>query len=195
VDDVSELLRAWSDGDHRALDALTPIVYAELRRLAGRYMRRERPDHSLQATSLIHEAYLRLVDYRRMRWQNRAHFFAISAQVMRRILVDHARRRNLKRGRGVQHVPLDAEAIFTQQPSADLIALDQAMSALEQLDPRKVKVVELRFFGGLSIEETAAVLNVSAVTVRRDWSTAKVWLYREIAGLDTDGPDAVDKAR
>lgn len=195
MEDVSQLLRQWSDGDEHALDALTPIVYAELRQLARRYMKRERPDHSLQATALIHEAYLRLVDYRRMQWQNRAHFFAVSAQVMRRILVDHARRHNLKRGRGIQHLSLDAAAVVAGERSADLVALDDAMRSLEELDPRKVKVVELRFFGGLSVEETAAVLNVSPVTVRRDWSSAKVWLYRELAGQEGDGPSPVENAR
>ncbi len=195
MEDVSELLRAWSDGDQRALDALTPVVYAELRRLAARYMRRERPGHSLQTTALIHEAYLRLADYRRMQWQNRAHFFAVSAQVMRRILVDHARRHNLKRGRGVEHVSLDEAAIVGEDRAADLVALDDAMRALEKVDPRKVKVVELRFFGGLTVEETSAVLDVSPVTVRRDWTTAKLWLYRELAGEQRDEPRAVEDAR
>ena len=181
AEDVSELLRAWSDGDQRALDGLTPIVYAELRRLAHRYMRRERPDHSLQTTALLNEAYIRLVDYKRMQWQNRAHFFAVSAQLMRRILVDHARRNNVKRGRGVLHVPLDETALVGER-LGNLVALDDALTALGQVDPRKVQVVELRFFGGLSVDETARVLKVSPVTVRRDWSSAKVWLYRELAG-------------
>jgi len=181
AEDVTALLRAWSDGDQQALDGLTPIVYAELRRLARRYMKRERPDHSLQATALVNEAYLRLVDCTRMQWQNRAHFFAVSAQLMRRILVDHARRNNVKRGRGVRHVAFD-EAVVVQEPAANLVALDDAMHALAQVDPRKVQVVELRFFGGLSVDETAHVLDVSPVTVRRDWSSAKIWLYRELTG-------------
>ena len=135
--DVSALLRAWSDGDHRALDALTPVVYAELRRLAHRYMRRERADHSLQTTALVNEAYIRLVDYKRMQWQNRAHFFAVSAQLMRRILVERARRQNLKRGRGVQHVPLDETAVVSDDPAVDFKALDDALHALARVDPRK----------------------------------------------------------
>ena len=180
--DVSTLLRAWSDGDHRALDALTPIVYAELRRLAHRYMRRERADHSLQTTALVNEAYIRLVDYKRMQWQNRAHFFAVSAQLMRRILVERARRHNVKRGRGVQHVPLDETAVVSDDPSVDFIALDDALNALARVDPRKVQVVEMRFFGGLTVDETAVVLRISSVTVRREWSAAKIWLYRELTG-------------
>jgi RNA polymerase sigma-70 factor, ECF subfamily len=170
---VSGLLRAWSGGDRDALDKLTPIVYDELHRLARRYMRRERTGHILQTTALVNEAYMRLVDYKNMKWQNRAHFFAVSAQLMRRILVEHARRRNLKRGRGVQHVSLEETAIVDGERDTDLMALDDAMVALARLDPRKVQVVELRFFGGLSVEETAEVLKVSPVTVMRDWSTAK----------------------
>jgi len=184
---VSGLLRAWGDGDRAALDRLTPIVYDELHRLAQRYMRRERPGHSLQTTALVNEAYVRLVDYKRMQWQNRAHFFAVSAQLMRRILVEHARRHNLKRGGGVQHVSLDETAIVGGDQSADLMALDEAMVALARLDPRKVRVVEMRFFGGLSVEETAEVLKVSSVTVMRDWSTAKAWLYRGLTGGTTNG--------
>jgi len=182
IGEVSGLLRAWGDGDRGALDRLTPIVYDELRRLASHYMRGERPGHSLQATALVNEAYVRLVDYKGMQWQNRAHFFAVSAQLMRRILVDHARRHNMKRGGGVQHVSLDETAIVGGDRAADLVALDDALDALARLDSRKVQVVELRFFGGLSVEETAEVLKVSAVTVMRDWSTAKAWLYRELSG-------------
>ena len=187
VGEVSELLRAWSDGDRAALDSLTPIVYGELHRLAGRYMKGERPGHSLQTTALVNEAYMRLVDYKNMRWQNRAHFFAVSAQLMRRILVDHARRRNLKRGGGVQHVSLDQTAIVGSERAADLVALDDAMNLLAKLDPRKVRVVEMRFFGGLSVEETAEILKVSAVTVMRDWNTAKAWLYRELKARTGNG--------
>jgi RNA polymerase sigma-70 factor, ECF subfamily len=185
--EVSGLLRAWGDGDRGALDRLTPIVYDELRRLAKLYMRRERPGHSLQATALVNEAYVRLVDYKGMQWQNRSHFFAVSAQLMRRILVEHARRHNLKRGGGVQHVSLEETAVVGGDRAADLIALDDAMVVLARLDPRKVQVVEMRFFGGLSVEETAEVLKVSPVTVMRDWSTAKAWLYRELAGETNDG--------
>ena len=180
--DVSALLRAWSDGDQDALQALTPIVYAELRRLARNYVRRERNGNSLQTTALVNEAYIRLVDYKRMRWQNRAHFFAVSAQLMRRILVDRARRHNLKRGRGVQHVPLDDTAVVSHDPPVDFVALDDALNALARVDARKVQVVELRFFGGLTVEETALVLKVSPVTVRREWSAAKIWLFRELTG-------------
>ncbi len=158
--EVSGLLRAWSDGDQGALDRLTPIVYEELRRLARRYLKGERAGHSLQTTALVNEAYMRLVDYKRMQWQNRAHFFAVSAQLMRRILVEHARRHNLKRGVGMQHVSLEEAAVVGGGRAADLVALDDAMKALELLDPRKMQVVEMRFFGGLSVEETAEVLKV-----------------------------------
>ena len=160
------MLRAWSEGDQSALDKLAPIVYDELRRLAHYYMARERTGHSLQATALVNEAYLRLVDYKRMRWENRAHFFAVSAQLMRRILVDHARRHNLKRGAGVEHVELEETAIVGGRDQ-DLVALDDAMQALARMDQRKAQVVELRFFGGLSVEETAEVLKVSPATVMR----------------------------
>jgi RNA polymerase sigma-70 factor (ECF subfamily) len=192
---VSQLLRAWSDGDRRALDELTPIVYAELRRLAHRYMRRERSGHSLQTTALVNEAYMRLVDYNRMQWQNRAHFFAVSAQLMRRILVDRARRHNLKRGRDVLHVSLGEAVSLGADPDTDLVGLDDALNALAAVDPRKARVVEMRFFAGLSVEETATVLNVSPVTVRRDWSTAKIWLYRELTGQKDDGPGSMETAR
>ncbi len=187
VDDVSTLLRAWSDGEQSALERLTPIVYDELRRLARRHMKGERPGHSLQTTALVNEAYTRLVDYKRMQWQNRAHFFAVSAQLMRRILVEHARRHNLKRGAGVQHVSLEEAAVVDADQDANLVALDDAMNALARMDPRKVQVVEMRFFGGLSVEETAQVLKVSTVTVKRDWRAARAWLYRELAGGATDG--------
>lgn len=182
LDEISTLLRAWSDGDRSALERLTPIVYDELRSLAHRYMRRERPGHSLQTTALVNEAYMRLMDYKRMRWQDRAHFFAVSAQVMRRILVEHARRHNLKRGAGMQKVSLEEAAVMGGDPDVDLVGLDHALDALAQIDPRKVQVVEMRFFGGLSVEETAEVLKISSVTVKRDWTVAKAWLYRELAG-------------
>ena len=185
--EVSGLLRAWSDGDRAALDRLTSIVYDELRRLARRYMRGERPGHSLQTTALVNEAYMRLVDYKSMQWQNRAHFFAVASQLMRRILVEHARRHNLKRGGGVPHVSFEDTAEVGGDRAADFVALDDALDALARVDPRKVQVVEMRFFGGLSVEETAEVLRVSPITVMRDWSTAKAWLYRELTGGATDG--------
>ena len=184
--EVSKLLRAWTDGDRGALDRLTPIVYDELHRLGQRYMKRERPGHSLQTTALVNEAYMRLVDYKRMRWQNRAHFFAVSAQLMRRILVEHARRHNVKRGGGVQHVSLEEAAVVGGDEDVDLLALDDAMNGLARIDPRKVQVVEMRFFGGLSVEETAQVLKVSTVTVKRDWRAARAWLYRELTGGTAD---------
>jgi RNA polymerase sigma-70 factor (ECF subfamily) len=184
--DISKLLHAWSNGDPNALAQLTPVVYDELHRLARRYMKRERPGHSLQTTALVNEAYMRLVDYKRIGWQGRAHFFAISAQLMRRILVERARRHNLKRGGGLRHVSLDEAAVVGGDQSPDLVALDDALDSLARLDPRKVQVVEMRFFGGLSVEETAEVLKVSPVTVMRDWSTAKAWLYRELTGGAAD---------
>ena len=186
-EEVSTLLRAWSNGDQGALDKLTPIVYGELRRLARYYMRGERSGHSLQTTALVNEAYLRLTDYKRMRWENRAHFFAVSAQLMRRILVDNARRHNQKRGGGIPHIPLEETAIVGSSQDGDLVALDDALKTLAQQDQRKARVIELRFFGGLSVEETAEVLQVSAVTVMRDWTTARAWLYREMSGEQSDG--------
>ena len=186
--EVSTLLHAWSGGDQSALDRLTPIVYEELRRLARRYLKREHTGHSLQTTALVNEAYMRLVDYKRMQWQDRAHFFAVSSQVMRRILVEHARRHNLKRGGDVQHLSLEEAAMVGDDRGADLVALDDAMNALARQDPRKVQVVEMRFFGGLSVEETAEVLKVSPVTVMRDWSTARAWLYRELTGGSAGAP-------
>ena len=162
-------------------------------------MRRERAGHSLQTTALVNEAYLRLVNYKRMRWQNRAHFFAVSAQLMRRILVEHARRHNLKRGGGVQHISLDDVAVLSgdraTDPNEEFVALDEALNALARLDARKARIVEMRFFGGLSVEETAEVLKVSPVTAMRDWSTAKAWLYRELTGGADDGSRTVDTSR
>ena len=186
--DMSTILRAWSDGDQSALEKLTPIVYDELRRLARRHMQHERPGHSLQATALVNEAYMRLVDYKRMQWQNRAHFFAVSSQLMRRILVEHARKRiKVKRGDGAQHVSLEDAIIVGSERPMDMVALDDALNELARLDPRKAQVVEMRFFGGLSVEETAEVLKISAVTVMRDWNTAKAWLYRELNSGTADG--------
>jgi RNA polymerase sigma-70 factor (ECF subfamily) len=193
--DVSSLLQAWSDGDHHALTLLAPIVYDELRRLAHHYMKRERAGHSLQTTALVNEAYLRLLGYRRMRWHDRAHFLAVSAQAMRRILVDHARRHNAKRGARVEHVSLDAEAVICPNRSDDFVALDDALSALAERAPRKARVVELRFFGGLSVDETAEVLQVSSITVMREWKTAKAWLYRELTGGTGNGSRTLDSRR
>ena len=193
--DVCTILRAWSDGDQRALAELTPIVYEELRRLARRYMKRERAGHSLQTTALVNEAYMRLVDYKRMHWQDRAHFLAVSAQAMRRILVDHARRRNVKRGADAEHVSLDAAAVVSADASHDFVSLDDALSALAELAPRKAQVVELRFFGGLSVDETAEVLHVSSITVMREWKTAKAWLYRELTSGSGNGPRTLEPGR
>jgi RNA polymerase sigma-70 factor, ECF subfamily len=196
-EDVTVFLRAWSGGDQNALDRMIPIVYKELHRLAHRHLRRERPSHSLQTTALVNEAYLRLVDYNRMQWQDRAHLFAVSAQLMRRILVGHARRHNLKRGGGVLHVTLDEAAIAVAGAgrASDLVALDDALNALARFDQRKVQVVEMRFFGGLSLEETAEVLKVSAITVRRDLRTARAWLYRELTGGTDDGIRTLETSR
>src|SRR5499426_2583469 len=194
-EDISALLRAWSDGDQRALAELTPIVYDELHRLARHYMKRERAGHSLQTTALVNEAYMRLVDYKRMRWQNRAHFLAVSAQAMRRILVDRARRRNVKRGADAEHVSLDAEAVFSTDRSDDFVSLDDALNALAERAPRKARVVELRFFGGLGVDETAEVLHVSSITVMREWKSAKAWLYRELTGESGDGRRPLESRR
>jgi RNA polymerase sigma-70 factor (ECF subfamily) len=194
--DITTLLCAWNEGDQEALKKLTPIVYNELHRLARRYMKQERQGHSLQTTALVNEAYTRLVDYKRMQWQDRAHFFAVSAQVMRRILVDYARRHNLKRGAGVHQVSLDQAAVIEADESTgsplDFAALDDALNALARIDPRKVQVVEMRFFGGLSVEETAEVLKISTVTVKRDWRAAKTWLYRELSGGTSDGSPTLE---
>ena len=177
------LLLAWGRGETDAFDRLVPLVHDELRRLARRYMGRERPGHTLQATALVNEAYLRLIEVKQVRWQNRAHFFAMSARVMRRILVDSARARgNNKRGGGIRRVSFDEELMTLPEAGSDLVALDDALSALEVVLPRKSQVVELRYFGGLSIEETAEALQVSPDTVKRDWRFAKLWLLRELRG-------------
>ena len=181
--EITKLLVAWSDGDDAALDQLAPLIHAELHRLAHRYMSRERPGHLLQTSALINEAYLRLIDWKNVRWQNRAHFFGVAAQLMRRILVDFARdKQYLKRGGGAFQVSLSEAASFVVHRSADFVALDEALNALAEIDPRKVKVVEMRFFAGLSVEEVAELLNVSKETVMRDWRLAKVWLLRELDG-------------
>jgi RNA polymerase sigma factor (TIGR02999 family) len=180
--DATELLLAWSNGDKSAFDKLVPLVHKELRVLAERYMRRERPDHTLQATALVNEAYVRLVDVNRIHWQNRTHFLAIAAQTMRRILVEFARQRHRqKRGGGAMRVTMtDAEHVV-HEIGPGLVALSDALSALASFDPRMSQVVELRFFGGLTVQETADVLNVSPETVMRDWKTAKAWLLRELS--------------
>jgi RNA polymerase sigma factor (TIGR02999 family) len=179
--DVTQLLLQWSNGNRAALDKLMPLVHRELRRLAGHYMRGERTGHTLQASALVNEAYMRLVDYKRMQWQDRAHFFAVAAQAMRRILVEHARSRQYaKRGGAAQRVSLDEVAILSGEQAAELVALDDALTSLEALDPRKSRLVELRYVAGLSIEESAEVLGVSTATVERDWRSAKAWLYHAI---------------
>jgi RNA polymerase sigma-70 factor, ECF subfamily len=178
---VTNLLRAWAAGDESALDALTPLVYDRLHRLAHSYMSREQDGHTLQTTALINEVYLRLVDLQSVRWQDRAHFYAVSAQMMRRILVDFARSRvSQKRGGGAFAMSLDEAPIVSSDPQTNVVALDSALKALASMDERKSKVVELRFFGGLSVDETAEVLRVSSDTVLRDWKFAKSWLLREI---------------
>jgi RNA polymerase sigma factor (TIGR02999 family) len=185
--DVTELLHAWSEGDPRALEQLAPLVYKELHRLAHRYMAREKPGHTLQTTALVNEAYLRLVDAGKVNFQNRAHFFAVSAQVMRRILVEFARRQgSRKRGGEVQRVSIEESLVVYGERGADLVALDDALQALAAIDARRSRVVELRFFGGLSVEETAAVLRVSPETVMHDWKLAKAWLLREMSGEKRD---------
>ena len=179
--EITQLLKAWQGGDDKALDRLTPAVYAELRRIARRYMRRESPDNSLQATALVHEAYLKLVDARIAQWQDRAHFFAVSARLMRRILVDAARAKGAeKRAGGAVRVELNESIDAAPVKDEQMLLLDDALEALEKLDARKAKVVELRFFGGLSVEETAEVLKVSVQTVMRDWKMARSWLAREM---------------
>ncbi len=181
--EITQLLLSWSKGDEAALDQLIPLVYPELRKLARRYMSRESPEHTLQTSALINEAYLRLVDQQAVEWQDRAHFFAVAAQVMRHILIDHARSHLYgKRGAGAQHVPLDQVAVVSQERATELVALDDALTSLAKIDERKAKIVELRFFGGLSVGETAEAMKLSPVTVMREWRTAKAWLHREISG-------------
>jgi len=184
---VTQLLIGWSKGDKEALDALLPLVYEELRQQASRYLRRERVGHTLQTTALIHEAYLKLVDQTSAHWQNRAQFFGVAAQIMRRILVDFARSRaSAKKGGGTQYVSLSEAMTISPERGEDLIALDDALESLAELDARKSRIVELRFFGGLSVEETAEVLKISARTVMRDWGLAQAWLYRELSGVQHD---------
>ena len=186
VPGITRLLIDWSHGDEKALEMLTPLVYQELRRLAASYMRRERPDHTLQSTALVHEAYVRLVD-QRVEWKSRSHFFGIAAQMMRRILVDHAKQhKSAKRGAGIRPVTLDEPLLVAPQASLDIVALDDALCALNAIEPQRARIVELRFFGGLTNEETAEVLAISPATVQRQWSGARAWLYHEVNRTNED---------
>lgn len=183
--DVSDLLVDWGQGDQEALNKLIPLVYDELHKLASRYLRRERRDHTLQTTAVVHEAYLKLVNQRDANWENRVHFFAVAAQVMRRILVDYARRHHAsKRGGDLYKLSLDEALVTSEEKGADLLALDEALERLAAIDPRQSRVVELRIFAGLTLEETAQALNISPSTVRREWSMAKAWLHRQIKNND-----------
>jgi RNA polymerase sigma-70 factor, ECF subfamily len=183
--EITGLLTKWSNGDGGALEELIPLVYPELRRIARRYMRREQLHHTLQTSALINEAYLRLIDQRTVDWKNRAHFYAVAAQVMRHILIDHARKyRFAKRGSDATRVPLDDALRQKSEIASEFIALDDALNSLATIDPRKSRVVELRFFGGLTVEETASVLELSPITVKREWRAARAWLHREISGSD-----------
>ena len=184
---ITQLLVEWGKGDRAALDRIMPLVHNELHRIAHRYMNRERPGHTLQTSAVVNEAYLRLIDQQSVKWQNRAHFFGIAAQMMRRILVDYARKHNYaKRGGGALHVSLNEAAARSNKRTADVIALDEALTALEAIDVQQSRVVELRFFGGLTIKETAEVLGISVDMVKREWNTAKGWLYREMSN-NSDG--------
>lgn len=178
---ITELLQKWSDGDLEALNQLTPVIYTELHRIAKRYMQRERAGHTLQTTALVNEAYMRLMNWKTAKWENRAHFFGVSAQMMRKILVDFARKRPKIENKPAQKVSLDEAFTVTTEKDADLIALDEALTELAKFDERKAKVVELKFFGGLSVEETAEVLKIAPITVMREWKKAKAWLYRELS--------------
>jgi RNA polymerase sigma-70 factor, ECF subfamily len=181
---ITQMLVEWSNGDQAALDKIVPLIHSELHKLAHQYMRRERAGHTLQTTALVNEAYLRLVDQKNVQWQNRAHFFGIAAQMMRRILVDYARKQNyLKHGGGVRHVSLDQAAVISRERTAELVALDEALNALALIDPRAARVVELRFFGGLTVKETAEAMGLSVDMVKRDWSTAKAWLHRQMSNV------------
>jgi len=180
--ELTELLVAWSDGDEAALDQLAPLVQTELRRLASHYMRQEREDHLLQTSALINEAYLRLIDWKSVRWQNRAHFFGVAARMMRRILVDFARQRpHIEKGAEARQISLEHALPLSGEKDSDLLALDEALEGLTRIDERKSRIVELRFFGGLSVDETAEVMRLAPVTVIREWNKAKAWLYRELS--------------
>ncbi|MCU1268557.1 MAG: hypothetical protein JWM21_4875 [Acidobacteria bacterium] len=191
-DNVNRLLLEWSGGDQQALQELLPLIYEELRRLAHNFLYRERPDHTLQTTALVHEAYLKLIDQRDARWQNRAHFFAIAAQAMRRILIDSARKHiAVKRGGGGEKLSLDEAASISIEPDTDLLALDEALTALAQIDVEQNRIVELRYFGGLTIEETAAVMKLSPATIKREWAMARAWLHQALRGESVPpSPDA-----
>jgi RNA polymerase sigma-70 factor, ECF subfamily len=185
TENLTELLTAWSEGDELALERLAPLVHAELHRLARGYMNRERDNHILQTSALINEAYLRLIDWKAVKWQNRAHFFGVAASMMRRILVDFARKRpRAETGRDAEHILLDEAFTITTEKDADLIALDEALRSLARIDERKARIVEFRFFGGLTIEETAEILKIAPITVMREWQRAKVWLYRELSNAN-----------
>jgi len=187
--DVTQLLRAWREGDPTALEKLTPLVYDDLRRLAYRYIRRERPDHTLQPTALVHEAYLRLADKAQPRWQDRAHFYAVAAQLMRRILVDHARaHHSAKRGHGIPTLSLDEPGAMNTGQGAGIVALDESLTSLAAIDERKSRVIELRFFGGLTIEETAEVLGLSTATVINETRIARAWLFNDLYGKEYEQP-------
>jgi len=180
---ITQMLMDWSEGDTAALEHLTPLVYSELHRLAHQYMNRERAGHTLQTSALVNEAFVRLVDQRNVKWNNRAHFFAIAAQMMRRILVDYARSHlYAKRGAGAVHVSLDHAGLVSNEPSSEVTALDEALTKLEAIDPQQARVVELKFFGGMTIKETAEVMGISVDMVKREWSTARAWLYRDMSG-------------
>jgi RNA polymerase sigma-70 factor (ECF subfamily) len=185
--EITQLLLSWSKGDQSALDQLIPLVYPELRRMARVYMGRENSGHTLQTSALINEAYLRLVHQQAVEWQDRAHFFAVAAQIMRHILVDHARKyRRQKRGGGTEHVPLDDVAVVCDERAEELIALDDALNRLASIDVRKSQIVELKFFGGLTVDETAEVMRLAPITIMREWRAAKAWLGREVLGEDLD---------
>jgi RNA polymerase sigma factor (TIGR02999 family) len=191
--DITQLLQDWSNGDQEALGKLMPLVYSELRQLAHHYMQGERRDHTLQTTALVHEAYLRLVDHSKANWKNRAHFFGVSAQLMRQILIDHARSHAAgKRGGGVPRLSLDEAKVLAEVQSRELIALDDALKSLAAIDPQKSHIVELRFFGGLSVNEVAEFLKISVPTVVRHWRTARAWLYREMSSSADGSPQAED---
>jgi RNA polymerase sigma factor (TIGR02999 family) len=181
--EVTELLQKWSLGDRDALEQLTPVIYGELHRIARRYMNRERDGHTLQTTALVNEAYMRLIDWKTAKWENRAHFFGVSAQLMRRILVDFARKRPRDKEGDVRLVELDEAFTVTVEKDADLVALDEALDELAKFDERKAKIVELKFFGGLNVDETAEVLGIAPITVMREWTKAKAWLFRELSNM------------
>ena len=183
--EVTELLKKWSGGDANALEELTPLIYAELHKIARRYMSRERGGHTLQTSALVNEAYIRLIDWKTAKWDNRAHFFGVSAQLMRRILVDFARKRPKTSADEIaRHVSLEEALVVSTDKASDLVALDEALTELAKFDERKARIVEMKFFGGLSVEETAEVLKISGVTVMREWSKAKAWLYRELSNTN-----------